>query len=306
MGVVMKSRSAPSTSVKSEMPEHRGPTKLQDPPCPAPLKGLALLEGRGRRKNKEGGVGIGGVGKSKQFPPRKRSIPYGFDFDLDEVWAPLNPHLKHVYKNGETQGHKPNDGQSSTSAKNNISSSNSATSEQSLRQGPEPTTADSEFETEGDIFQQIAGLSNRLESSSVRDPVHRDSFGREVSRRDSLDSIDTGDNSSPFSTMTRMQLSPVSTASSRHSYDSVPLSRHRSYSSGSHASLQRHSSAGSRSRQRRLSAGSINSTLSRNQSPGGPRRVGNSANCLTPGLGGVAARKKKHGSRGSSPSRADQ
>jgi len=28
------------------------------------------------------------------FPPRKRSIPYGFDFDLDEVWAPLNPHLR--------------------------------------------------------------------------------------------------------------------------------------------------------------------------------------------------------------------
>ena len=22
----------------------------------------------------------------------------GFDFDLDEVWAPLNPHLKHVTK----------------------------------------------------------------------------------------------------------------------------------------------------------------------------------------------------------------
>ena len=32
----------------------------------------------------------------KKFPPRKRSIPYGFDFDLDEVWAPNNPHLKHL------------------------------------------------------------------------------------------------------------------------------------------------------------------------------------------------------------------
>jgi hypothetical protein len=32
--------------------------------------------------------------KPVNFPPRKRSIPYGFDFDLDEVWAPLNPHLR--------------------------------------------------------------------------------------------------------------------------------------------------------------------------------------------------------------------
>ena len=41
----------------------------------------------------------------KKFPPRKRSIPYGFDFDLDEVWAPNNPHLKHL-KNVNSSGEK--------------------------------------------------------------------------------------------------------------------------------------------------------------------------------------------------------
>ena len=40
-----------------------------------------------------------------KFPPRKRSIPYGFDFDLDEVWAPNNPHLKHL-KNVSSSGEK--------------------------------------------------------------------------------------------------------------------------------------------------------------------------------------------------------
>ena len=39
----------------------------------------------------------------KKFPNRK-SIPYGFDFD-DEVWAPNNPHLKHLKNvNGSTEG----------------------------------------------------------------------------------------------------------------------------------------------------------------------------------------------------------
>ena len=27
----------------------------------------------------------------------------GFDFDLDEVWAPLNPHLKHVTKGSPSE-----------------------------------------------------------------------------------------------------------------------------------------------------------------------------------------------------------
>ena len=43
--------------------------------------------------------------KGKIFPPRKRSIPFGFDFDLDEVWAPNNPHLKHL-KNVSSSGEK--------------------------------------------------------------------------------------------------------------------------------------------------------------------------------------------------------
>ena len=31
------------------------------------------------------------------FSYASNALP-GFDFDLDEVWAPLNPHLKHVTK----------------------------------------------------------------------------------------------------------------------------------------------------------------------------------------------------------------
>lgn len=280
------------------MPEFRGSKDSGQ------LKGYGLLEGRGRKKHRENSAQL------NQFPPRKRSIPYGFDFDLDEVWAPLNPHLKHVYNknnNGEAPGSK-NHGRNEVSAKTNTLSSNrnsTATSEQSLRRS-EPGTADSgEFETEGDIFQQIAGLSSSLECSSLEDPVQRDVFGREVGRRDSLDSTGAGHTdtsavsatSSPFSTMTRMQISPISTASSRHSYDAVR--RQRSYSSGGGSQLSLKSVG---SRHRRLSAGSIMSTQSRNQSPGRTKRVGNSANCLTPGLG-ASGKLKKRGSNGSSPVR---
>lgn len=52
------------------------------------------------------------------FPPRKRSIPYGFDFDLDEVWAPLNPHLRSLKSTSST----PSPGSSaSSSSENSIS-----------------------------------------------------------------------------------------------------------------------------------------------------------------------------------------
>ena len=55
------------------------------------------------RKQAEAGPEEGA--NSNRFPPRKRSIPYGFDFDLDEVWAPNNPHLKHL-KNVGSSGEK--------------------------------------------------------------------------------------------------------------------------------------------------------------------------------------------------------
>ena len=65
---------------------------------------LALNNNMGRlRKQAEAGPEEGA--NSNKFPPRKRSIPYGFDFDLDEVWAPNNPHLKHL-KNVGSSGEK--------------------------------------------------------------------------------------------------------------------------------------------------------------------------------------------------------
>ena len=42
----------------------------------------------------------------KKFPSRTKSVPYGFDFDLDEVWAPNNPHLKHLKNVNATNGGK--------------------------------------------------------------------------------------------------------------------------------------------------------------------------------------------------------
>ena len=41
---------------------------------------------------------------SKRSQRRKNSSPY-FDFDLDEVWTPNNPHLKH-FKNASDKNKK--------------------------------------------------------------------------------------------------------------------------------------------------------------------------------------------------------
>ena len=41
--------------------------------------------------------------KQKHHSNRRRSVPYGVDFDLDEVWSPKNPHLKHIKKTSENK-----------------------------------------------------------------------------------------------------------------------------------------------------------------------------------------------------------
>lgn len=61
------------------------------------------------------------VQKPVNFPTsiRKRSIPYGFDFDLDEVWAPLNPHLRGALcKSGSAGSHS--EGSSSSCSDSSI------------------------------------------------------------------------------------------------------------------------------------------------------------------------------------------
>ena len=133
----------------------------------------------------------------KTFPPRKRSIPYGFDFDLDEVWAPNNPHLTHLK---HVSGSSADKARGSKSQGSKFSSCQVSVREfstfiltisvQSLRKRAESAKNESaEFDTETEIFKErdietqtksvlsdIAKLSNNLESVALRD-----AYGREVS-----------------------------------------------------------------------------------------------------------------------------
>ena len=135
----------------------------------------------------------------KTFPPRKRSIPYGFDFDLDEVWAPNNPHLTHLK---QVSGSSADKARGSKSHGSKFSSCQVSVREfltfvltieisvQSLRKRAESAKNESaEFDTETEIFKErdietqtksvlsdIAKLSNNLESVALRD-----AYGREVS-----------------------------------------------------------------------------------------------------------------------------
>lgn len=113
------------------------------------------------------------------FPPRKRSIPYGFDFDLDEVWAPLHPHLRGVYNKGDLAGST-----SASSSDNSIHGGRLPHDEQRAptarlsgrgrSQDDENSQDSQEFAVENeDIFQQINSLAlsdgplNALEASSA-------------------------------------------------------------------------------------------------------------------------------------------
>jgi len=263
--------------------------------APEVLRGV----GRGRGRHKPQPRDGGGGGGPQQFPPRKRSIPYGFDFDLDEVWAPLNPHLKHVTKGSPSKN--------SDSAKK--SGSRGLTSSQSLRKCERKKQDSGEFDTEGEIFKEkesllkdIAGLAGGLGEMRLEETVMRDAYGRQVVRRDSGDSspIINSQSSSPFATMSSVQFSGLSSASSRNSSstsDPLPVaSRHRSQSNSERASR-------TMVRGRQLSAGSLASrSPGSRHSPGGVRKVGNSAAILTPGLG-LEKRGSRHGSRGQSPLR---
>lgn len=246
---------------------------------------------------------------SKRSQRRKNSSPY-FDFDLDEVWTPNNPHLKH-FKNASDKNKK-------NKTKMQLYGSN-----QSLRRSLENIAKEDidEFDTEAEIFkdrdnahatqavlQDIAKLSDNFESVALRD-----AYGRELRRRDSLDStfmpedssISLGNslNSSPLSTMSKIHLSNTSSASSssrKSSQEGLPNgSRHSRRSMSSNSDLPNPT----RLRSRQLSASSLLSSGSR--SPGMPRKVSNSANMLTTGLAVEKHRKNgsRAGSRGHSPSR---
>lgn len=139
---------------------------------------------------------------------------------------------------------------------------------------------DIENETKS-VLQDIAKLSKKFESVALRD-----AYGRELRRRDSLDSCfvqdDSGSsvslgnslNSSPLSTMSKIQFSSASSAmssSSRKSSDEV-LPPHQSRHSRSLSSQSDFVSPRKGRRLRQMSAGSVLSTGSR--SPGMPRKVG--------------------------------
>ena len=140
------------------------------------------------------------VADEATFPPRKRSIPYGFDFDLDEVWAPNNPHLKHLknVSGSSTDKARGTKSQSSKFSSCQVVPSSSSSELrinfiQSLRKRGESAKHESaEFDTETEIFKErdietqtksvlsdIAKLSNNLESVALRD-----AYGREVNLLD--------------------------------------------------------------------------------------------------------------------------
>ena len=61
------------------------------------------------------------------------SLHSGFDFDLDEVWSPLNPHLKSVYNRGHVES-----ASSAASSENSISTSRLAHNNEGRQAGRSP------------------------------------------------------------------------------------------------------------------------------------------------------------------------
>ena len=145
---------------------------------------------------------------------------------------------------------------------------------------------DIENETKS-VLQDIAKLSKKFESVALRD-----AYGRELRRRDSLDSCfvqdDSGSsvslgnslNSSPLSTMSKIQFSGASSASSSSRKSSDEVLPHQSRHSRSLSSQSDSVSPRKGRRLRQMSAGSVLSTGSR--SPGMPRKVGEPQKCCTP------------------------
>ena len=152
--------------------------------------------------------------KETRLHRRRRSVPYGIDFDLDDS-DEENPggNIKSVTKK-----------------------------HQSLRYINDHSLSDNhetEFDTDSDIFQarnssnatdsmieDIAKLSENIHSVALRD-----AYGRQLRRRDSLDSsyiaedsassLATSLNCSPLSTMSKIHFSSSSSASSRYKQSGV-------------------------------------------------------------------------------------
>ena len=140
---------------------------------------------------------------------RRRSIPYGIDFDLDDSDD------EHISKN------------------KNISKKRSYQSLKSLSDQYSDDNHENEFETDGDIFESRSSKTvtdSMIEDiAKLSDDIHsvalRDAYGRQLRRRDSLDSSYVQDDSSssltnslncsPLSTMSKIHFSSSSSASSR-------------------------------------------------------------------------------------------
>ena len=144
-----------------------------------------------------------------------------------------------------------------------------------------PVFKDRDIESETkSVLQDIAKLSKKFESVALRD-----AYGRELRRRDSIDSCfvqeDSGSsvslgnslNSSPLSTMSKIQFSSASSASTSSRKSSDEMLPYQSRHSRSLSSSKSDSVSPRKGRRlRQMSAGSVLSTGSR--SPGMPRKVG--------------------------------
>jgi len=228
--------------------------------------------------------------KPVNFPPRKRSIPYGFDFDLDEVWAPLNPHLRGFRTEASASS-------SASSSDNSIHSRSilpAVMQSSSVLGGPESRAATARLSERGqkklqnqdsdefaveneDIFMQINSLNLDDDSTSVEVSKEEDVVISTVDLP-SAKTLRGGTNivakgrhgiKSETSLVSRSAVSSYSTSSSRLLEGSVlpPPSTSSSYSNSSS----------------RLSSGSVVGTISPARSPAMLRRLPNNSG-LTPGL----------------------
>ncbi|XP_059083884.1 uncharacterized protein LOC131881129 [Tigriopus californicus] len=212
--------------------------------------------------------------KSTEFPPRKRSIPLGFDFDLDEVWGPSNPMLKNVFKERGLESSSTGSSDNSLGASHRRMSQGKRSTSAEVRANNRTISEDSgeEFAVDDEnVFQKIETLAKTLEGHNLKD------------RNSSSDSNQSSNLGSGLPSARTLRGGQSVVARGRHStYDgassstiSMPGSASQSlYSTGSRGS----SLSGS---------GRYDGTVSPLQSP---RRHNNQ---LTPGLGGEVNRRNR-------------
>lgn len=212
--------------------------------------------------------------KATEFPPRKRSIPLGFEFDLDEVWGPSSPMLKNVYKERGLESSSSGSSDNSLGASHRrMSQGKRSTSATNNRTISEDSSEEFAIDDEN-VFQKIESLAKTLEDHKMKES-------------------ESGLNSDPSSDLGS---GLPSAKTLRGGQNVVARGRHSTYDRSPSSNTLAHSKPGS-------APLSLYSTSSRGSSVGGsgrydgavsplqsPRRHNNQ---LTPGLGGEVNRRNR-------------